>query len=84
MLHRAARHECLLLYAGIKSSIVLPCWKRSMKLVAGGRARLLSLCLCAGTGLRQACHVLQGILVLPLLGLSDPFSFQVDRREHHS
>lgn len=38
----------------------------------------------AGTGLRQACHVLQGIPVLPVLGLSGPFSFQVDRWEHHS
>lgn len=69
------------------------CWRQEQYCVAllekehevGCRwQRQAAASVCAGTGLRQACHVLQGILVLPLLGLSDPFSFQVDRREHHS
>lgn len=48
---------------------------------------LLSVLVCwergAGTPPSQACCALHGMLVLPLLGLSDSFFFQVDGRVHH-
>lgn len=67
------------------------CWYQEeycIALVEKESGQLLSALVCwecsAGPHLRQACHALHGMLVLPLLGLNDSFFFQVDGREHHS
>jgi len=60
--------------------------KRGIRLVVGDRARPCPLVV-LGVQHRHTSetgyYVLHGMLVLPLLGLSDSCFFQADRWEHH-